>query len=85
MKALVVYDSTHGNTEKVTRAIGDAISDTVGDTVDDAQVRQASDVNPADLQGYDLLVVGSPTQGGWFTEAVRDLLESSLALEGVNT
>jgi len=75
MKALVVYDSRHGNTEKVALAVGEALG---------AQVRQVGEVSPADLQGLDLLIVGSPTHGGWFTEGIKNLLEASPALEGVD-
>ena len=75
MKALVLYDSTHGNTAQIAQAVGEAIG---------GQVIQVGEVSPADLNGVDLLIVGSPTHGGWFTEGIRDLLEASLALEGVN-
>ena len=74
MKALVIYDSKHGNTEKVALTIGEALG---------AQVSQVGEVNPADLEGLDLLIVGSPTHGGWFTEKIKDLLETPPALEGV--
>jgi flavodoxin len=32
----------------------------------------------------DLLIVGSPTHGGWFTEEIRDLLDAAPALEGLS-
>jgi flavodoxin len=41
-------------------------------------------VKPADLEGVDLLIVGSPTHGGWFTPEIKGLLEASPALEGVD-
>ena len=75
MKALVVYDSVHGNTKQIAQAIGQAIG---------GQVLRVGEVNPADLNGLDLLIVGSPTHGGWFTPEIKDLLEASPALEGVN-
>ena len=75
MKALVVYDSVHGNTEQIAQAIGQAIG---------GQVLRVGEVNPADLNGFDLLIVGSPTHGGWFTPEIKGLLEASPALEGVN-
>ena len=75
MKALVVYDSTYGNTEKIAQAIGEAIG---------GQVLRVGEVNPADLKGFDLLIVGSPTHGGFPTEGIHGLLKASLALEGVN-
>lgn len=55
MKALVVYDSIHGNTEKVARAIGEALG---------AETVKADAVRPEQLAGLDLLVVGAPTHGG---------------------
>jgi len=75
MRALVVYDSTYGNTEKIAQAIGDAVA---------AQVLRVTEVNPSDLKGFDLLIVGSPTHGGRPTPEIQDLLRGSLALGGVN-
>lgn len=57
MKALVIYDSVFGNTEKVARAIGDALA-TRGET----QVVRVTDARPEQLAGLDVLVVGSPTR-----------------------
>lgn len=57
MRVLVVYDSQWGNTEAVAGAIRGALGV-------DAAVRRADDATIADLTGVDLLVVGSPTQGG---------------------
>ena len=75
MKALVVYDSNYGNTARVAQAIGEAIG---------GQVIRAGEVDPADPGEHDLLVVGSPTNGGHPAEAVRDLLQASPALDGVS-
>ncbi len=55
MRALVVYESLWGNTEKVARAIGDALSS--HGTVDIFD----SDAAPTSTDGYELLVVGAPT------------------------
>jgi flavodoxin I len=76
MKTLVVYDSLYGNTEKIARAMGDAIA---------GQVLCVGEVNPSDVKAADLLIVGSPTQGGRPTSAIRDLLEVlAPALKGAN-
>ena len=72
---MVVYDTKYGHTEKIARAIGEAIG---------GQVLPAGEVNPADLCALDLLIVGSPTHGGWPTERIQDLLEAPLDLDGVN-
>jgi len=67
MKAIVVYDSVHGNTEKIAKAIGAAVS---GET----EVVRPSEADPKRFPGADLLIIGSPTYGGRPTEAMRALL-----------
>jgi flavodoxin len=76
MKALVVYDSQYGNTEQVARAIAEALGGTA--------VR-AGQASAGDVKEHELLVVGSPTQGGQPTAAVRAFLKAIPArgLEGV--
>jgi flavodoxin I len=67
MKAMVVYDSVHGNTEAVAKAIGGALSV-------EAEVVRASDAAPTELGMLDLLIVGAPTYGGRPTPPVREFL-----------
>jgi flavodoxin I len=57
MKAMVVYDSAFGNTEKVAQAIGRALG-----PEQEVETVRVSNVQPEQLAGLDLLVVGSPTQ-----------------------
>jgi len=82
MKALVVYDSYFGNTEKVAHAIGQALG-----SPEEVEVRRASDVQPQQLAGLDVLVVGSPTRAFQATRAVTQLLRRipSQGLRGVRT
>jgi flavodoxin len=68
MKALVVYDSAYGNTQKVAQAIGAALTD--------AEVRHVDQVKLEDLSGLEYLIVGSPTRKMNFTEGMRDFLAS---------
>jgi flavodoxin len=75
MRVLIIYDSVHGNTNKIAQAIGEAIG---------GQVLRASEVDAADLQGFDLLIVGSPTHGGWYTPEIQSWLKALPALEGVS-
>lgn len=56
MKALIVYDSLHGNTEQITRAVGDVIGGEV-------KIVRAGEVDISALESVELLIVGSPTQG----------------------
>jgi flavodoxin len=69
MKALVVYDSKYGNTEKVARAIAEGLS---------CQALHFSEAGADALTGVGLLVVGSPTQGGRPTTALNDWLRRLL-------
>lgn len=64
MKALIVYDSLHGNTQKVAQAIGDVIDGEVS-------VRRVGTVTTDDFKSVDLLVIGSPTHGGRPTPAIQ--------------
>jgi flavodoxin I len=70
MKTLVIYDSQYGNTEQIAKAIGGGIGGEV-------KVVCAGDADPAELAGADLLIIGSPTQGGRATETVRNFLEKA--------
>ena len=56
MKTLVLFESFFGNTEKVARAIGAALGLT------DADVIRVTDLKAGQLDGVDVLIVGSPTR-----------------------
>ncbi len=79
MKALIVYDSVYGNTEKIARALGNAVAG-------DVKVLHVGEVNPSELKTIDLFIVGSPTQGGRATQAVQNFLNKvpEPSLKGVN-
>jgi flavodoxin len=69
MKTLVIYDSGYGNTEKIAQSIGNAIGG-------DVKMLRIGDVKPDDLNAFDLLVIGSPTQGGRVTPAILAFLKN---------
>ena len=69
MKAIVIYDSQYGNTEQVAKAIGGGIGGEV-------KVVRFGDVKAAELASYDLLFVGSPTQGGRYTMSMKGFLDA---------
>jgi len=79
MKALIVYDSVYGNTEKIARAIAEFITPSY-----EVKVLQAGEADPSELESTDLLIVGSPTHGGRPTPAVQGLLNKVLKLQGIN-
>ena len=57
MKTLIIYDSVWGNTEKIARAVGDALP---GEII----IARVTEVDQASLKSSDLIIIGSPTQGG---------------------
>jgi len=79
MKALIVYDSVYGNTEKIARAIAEAITPS-----NEVKILRAGEANPSELASIDLLIVGSPTHAGRPTPAIKDLLNKVPELQGVN-
>ncbi|MHB9033218.1 MAG: flavodoxin family protein [Anaerolineae bacterium] len=78
MTALVIYDSVFGNTAQVAQAVGAALG---------ARAVKAAEASQADLQGVDLLVVGSPTRGFQPMPTVKAFLKGlpDGALKGVRT
>jgi flavodoxin len=66
MKALVVYDSVYGNTEKIARVVAETLA-----PFGDVTLARAGD---AELRSVDLLIVGSPTHGGRPTPAIQEFL-----------
>ena len=79
MKALIVYDSVYGNTEKIARAIAEAITPS-----GEVKILRAGEANLSELASIDLLIVGSPTHGGRPTPAVQDFLNKVPKLQGIN-
>ncbi len=67
MNSLVIYESQYGNTEKIAVAISKNIQG--------AMCLQVNDVVHKDLEDIELLVVGSPTQGGRPMNGVKQFLE----------
>jgi flavodoxin I len=81
MKALIVYDSVYGNTEKIARAIAEAITPS-----DEVKVLRVGEANPSELASVNLLIVGSPTHAGRPIPAVQDFLNKvpELSLKDIN-
>jgi len=71
MKALVIYETMYGNTEKVARAIGAGLA-----VRGEVQVVPVADVKMEMLTGLDLVLVGSPTQGFNPIAGTKDFLKT---------
>jgi flavodoxin len=68
MRAVVIYDSVSGNTEQIARVVASAMPDA-------AHLSRADAVDLSRLGDIDLLIVGSPTQGGRATATIQKFLK----------
>jgi flavodoxin I len=68
MKTLIISDTVYGNTMQIARAISMGVGGEV-------KTVSAAEADVADLASYDLIIVGSPTQGGRYTVPVKDFLD----------
>ncbi len=80
MNTFVVYDSQYGNTERIAQAIADTLR-----AFGQAQAVRVDPAHPVELQGVDMLILGSPTQGLRPTPAMQSFLAkvSSQRLRGL--
>lgn len=69
MKSLVLFDSQYGNTKQIAETIARALGSS-----GDAKAIEVNKATLSDFSSLDLLVVGSPTQGGRPTQALQTLL-----------
>lgn len=70
MKALIIYDSVFGNTEKIAHAIGRALAMSIH-----VKVNKIDEMTPEKLADYDLLIIGSPTRQFRPTTALSQFLK----------
>ncbi|MBN2072758.1 MAG: flavodoxin family protein [Actinobacteria bacterium] len=68
MKTLIIYDSVHGNTEKIAKAIGDQIPG-------DVKIIKPQEAGDLEMGSADLLIIGSPTYGGRPTKPILEFLD----------
>jgi len=71
MRILIVYDSYFGNTEQIALAISKALSET-----EYVELCRIGEIKPQQMEGLDLLVVGSPTRAFKPTRAISDFLNN---------
>ena len=81
MKALIVYDSVFGNTEKVAQSIGKAIG-----SQGQVETLPVSQVTLDQLRGLEILIVGSLTRSFRPTPAISQFLKAlpKNCLAGIN-
>lgn len=70
MKALIIYDSVFGNTEELAQAMAGVLA-----AAGEVEAKRAGEAGRSDLEGVDLLVVGSPTRKFSATPATMQFLK----------
>lgn len=75
-KALIVYDSNTGNTEKMAQAIGEGISGAKMEV----EVKRVNDTSLADLVAADAIILGSPTQFCTMSDKMKALIDKSIQI-----
>lgn len=80
MKILVLYDSFFGNTEQIAQTVTKALQPD-----NSLVIKRVSEVESMQMQGLDLLVIGSPTRGFRPSKATSAFLKGlpASALSGV--
>jgi flavodoxin I len=69
MKGIIIYDSQYGCTEQIAQAIGEALGP-------EAKVIRVTEARTEDLADYSLVIIGSPTQGGRQTVAIKNFVDN---------
>ena len=66
MKALVLYDSKYGNTKMVAEEVAKGVSSEM-----EADVKRIEDAGPGEVEGYDVIAIGTPNHMGGPTRAAK--------------
>ena len=73
VKALIIYDSATGNTEKMANAIGEGI-EANGVSVD---IKKVKDTKTDDLLSVDAIILGSPTYFGSMSGSMKSFIDKT--------
>jgi flavodoxin len=71
MRALISYDTLHGNTEQIAHAVGEGLESGA-----EVVVKKMADMGPDDVRSADLLVAGCPVHAWNVSRAARSFLRS---------
>ena len=73
MRVLIVYDTKHGNTQKVGEMIGEGIK--TGES-NEVIIENVIDVDLNKEQTYDLILIGSPNHVGRHTKSINKFIKN---------
>lgn len=79
MKILIAYFSQTGNTEKIAKVLFEEASQE-----NDVEMKKIEEVDPAMLNGYDFIFVGSPIHAANIASDVKEFLGKLPASSGTN-
>ncbi|HUW90201.1 MAG TPA: flavodoxin family protein [Candidatus Nanopelagicaceae bacterium] len=83
MKVLIIFDTKHGNTQKVAELIADGINSVEGNGTEVVNVKNF-DLN--ENETYDLILIGSPNHGGRNTKSIKKFINNlSISTVKVNS
>ncbi|MHA2122185.1 MAG: flavodoxin family protein [Promethearchaeota archaeon] len=73
MKALIVYDTKHGNTKKVAELIGEGFKSV---TDNEVIIENVNEIDSSKSESYDLVIVGSPNHVGSHTKKIKKFIKT---------
>ena len=73
MNVLIVFDTKHGNTQKVAELIADGINSVEGN---ETEVMNVNDFDLNEGKTYDLLIIGSPNHVGSHVKSIKKLIKN---------
>ena len=73
MKVLIVFETKHGNTQKVAELIADGINSVEGN---ETEVVNVKDFNLSGEMTYDLILIGSPNHVGTYTKSIKKFVKN---------
>ena len=73
MNVLIVFDTKHGNTQKVAELIADGINSIEGN---ETEVVNVNDFDLNEGKTYDLLIIGSPNHVGSHVKSIKKFIKN---------
>ena len=73
MKVLIVFDTKHGNTQRVADLIADGINSVEGN---ETEVVNVKDFDLSGDKTYDLILIGSPNHVGSHVKSIKKLIKN---------
>jgi len=73
MKVLIIFDTKHGNTQKVAELIADGINSVESN---ETEVKNVKDIDLNEDKAYDLLLIGSPNHAKSHVKSIKKFINN---------